>query len=280
MFSKKVSVVIPTYNRAQCILQSIQSVLKQTYSNVELIVVDDGSTDETESLIRGISDHRVRYIYKENGGACSARNRGIEEAKGDYIAFQDSDDWWADNKLELQLKALNENVADVCICRMKSVDSSCEKITVIPPENQELKISSLLFSNFISTQMIVAKKKCFDEIRFDTEMPRLQDWDLCIRLMGSYSFTMVNEVLVQQNIGKDSISKKNDALIKALERILMKYSGEYEGNKKALSNVEKELGNAYAQHGSKKMASHWYKRSMIDYPNIKAAAKLALLRLK
>ena len=87
-----VSVIIPTYNRAHLIKRSAMSVLNQTYSNLELIIVDDGSTDNTEEVVKSIDDNRVIYIKQPNQGACAARNNGIDHAKGEFIAFQDSDD--------------------------------------------------------------------------------------------------------------------------------------------------------------------------------------------
>jgi glycosyltransferase involved in cell wall biosynthesis len=103
-----VSVLIPTFNRAYCVGNAIESALAQTYENIEIIVIDDGSTDETENIVarKFSSDKRVRYVRKTNGGVSSARNCGIKTAKGDYIAFLDSDDTWKTWKIDLQLKCL------------------------------------------------------------------------------------------------------------------------------------------------------------------------------
>ena len=89
-----VSIIIPTYNRADKLKAAIMSVLNQTYCDLELIIVDDGSTDDTKNVVANIDDNRLRYVYQKNAGACVARNNGIEEAHGDYIAFHDSDDVW------------------------------------------------------------------------------------------------------------------------------------------------------------------------------------------
>ena len=100
-----VSVIIPTYNRAMRCKTAVESVLSQTHENVEVIVIDDGSRDNTREVICGM-DGRVRYIYQSNAGVSAARNRGLEEATGDYIAFLDSDDSWLPWKLEAQLSTL------------------------------------------------------------------------------------------------------------------------------------------------------------------------------
>ena len=113
-----VTVIIPTYNRAKTIERSINSVLSQSYSNLELIVVDDGSSDNTKSVVENIDDSRVRYIWQNNSGACAARNNGINNARGEYIAFNDSDDTWKPNKLEKQLEVVTKTGADVVFCKL------------------------------------------------------------------------------------------------------------------------------------------------------------------
>lgn len=103
----KVSVVIPTYNRATKVPKAIESVLAQTFKDVEVIVVDDGSSDDTQKVLTGAFGHRIRYCPQTNQGASIARNKGIEQARGEWIAFLDSDDHWEEDKLEWQFKALD-----------------------------------------------------------------------------------------------------------------------------------------------------------------------------
>src|SRR5580692_1260134 len=104
----KVSVVIPTYNRATKVPVGIKSVLAQTFSDLEVIVVDDGSSDGTGQILSDIFGDRIRYIAQPNQGASVARNRGVEEARGEWVAFLDSDDIWEKDKLEWQFKALEQ----------------------------------------------------------------------------------------------------------------------------------------------------------------------------
>ena len=106
LINPKISVVIPTYNRADKVLSAIESVLSQTYPDLEVIVVDDGSTDDTGQVLGEAFGHRIRYYAQPNQGASVARNKGISEARGEWIAFLDSDDFWEKDKLEWQLKAL------------------------------------------------------------------------------------------------------------------------------------------------------------------------------
>ena len=115
-----ISIVMPTYNRAYIIDSSIKSVLAQTYSDFELIIVDDGSTDDTEKVIKSFNDKRIRYIKLEkNSGASHARNIGIENAKGEYITFHDSDDTMASTKLEEQYNYMKENDYDISFCEFE-----------------------------------------------------------------------------------------------------------------------------------------------------------------
>ncbi|MEJ2610102.1 MAG: glycosyltransferase family 2 protein [Candidatus Thiodiazotropha sp.] len=104
----KVSIIIPTYNYAQFIKESIDSVLLQTYRDFELLIIDDGSTDDTEEIVTEIRDSRLKYIKIPNGGVSVARNKGLELAQGEYIAFLDADDKWHPEKLELQVRIFNE----------------------------------------------------------------------------------------------------------------------------------------------------------------------------
>lgn len=110
-----VSVIIPTYNRADCLPRSIDSILSQDYKEYEIIVVDDGSTDNTRQILQPYIDKElIRYIYRDNAGCAAARNTGIDAAKGDWIAFLDSDDRWLPDKLAVQMEYLLETGLDVC----------------------------------------------------------------------------------------------------------------------------------------------------------------------
>lgn len=222
-----ISVIIPTYNRASTIKKSINSVLQQTYTNLEVIIVDDGSTDKTEEIINEIKDPRVRLIIQKNQGACSARNTGIDAASGDYIAFQDSDDEWMPNKLDAQMQIFSKEVgADVVFCNaLKNTldEDGIEKLVLDERESGFIDRDMLQKKSMVSTQTMLMRAICLKDIRFDPEMPRLQDFDLVYRLSESYAFYFVNDPLVKIYVQKDSISMDPRKSIAARRRMIEKY---------------------------------------------------------
>ena len=222
-----ISVIIPTYNRRELLLRAIASVLGQTCADLECIVVDDASADGTAEAVRRIADPRVRYVRQEqNAGACAARNRGVALAKGRYIAFQDSDDVWHVDKLEKQLALLESTGADVAVCQMNRIgaDGGAE---VCPPKvpGGPLSLDDLLTENLCSTQCILGRAEVFRDVAFDPDMPRLQDWDLMLRLTEKYRVQFVPEPLVDVYLQPDSISSQPGKLLTALQRLYAKFHG-------------------------------------------------------
>lgn len=221
-----VSVIIPTYNRGRLILDSINSVLNQTYKNIELIVVDDCSTDDTEKTVKSIDDSRIKYIKLEkNSGACVARNKGIEISRGEFIAFNDSDDLWLPEKINSQLDFLYENNAEISFCKMECRTPENNFIHNFPNIEFDRKISykDLLKYNSASTQTIFGKTDCFKEIIFDATMPRLQDWDEVLRLSQKFSVFYQNKILVHTFFQKDSISTHPEKGVIGMEMLFEKH---------------------------------------------------------
>lgn len=199
----KVSVVIPTYNREATILRSIQSVLRQTYSELELIIVDDGSTDRTRDIIKGIDDSRIRYIPLENnGGVANARNVGAGLADGEWIAFQDSDDVWHIDKLEKQMAYSYRNPQYSMIYCSYVAHSQNEENILMPMKpylrKMEGKImNTLLLGNTIGAPTICVKRSCFLESGgFSTAYKSLEDWEYVIRFAKTYEIGFVEEPLL------------------------------------------------------------------------------------
>lgn len=232
-----ISVIIPTYNRAHTLLNSVNSVINQTYQNIELIIVDDGSIDNTEEVVKKIKDKRVKYVkLSKNVGACVARNIGIDLSKGEYIAFNDSDDIWHKDKLEKQIKALLKNKVDMVYCAIHRHYSSNYDSEKIPSEELIKKIriqglkNVLWEKNSISTGTILCSANVAREIRFDANLPRYQDWDFAIRACQKFKLFYQDEILIDAYEQTDSISISVEKEMKALLIIYEKNKKEIERN--------------------------------------------------
>lgn len=222
-----VSVIIPVYNRQDTISRAVESVLQQTYKNIEIIVVDDGSTDGTITILKSYSDPRIRILFQDHKGACVARNSGINEAKGFYIAFQDSDDEWMPDKLWKQIAYMKDNQFPICYCPFELHDSC---ISMFPPDyllrdKYERDIITVLKNeSVISTQTLILEKSILDDVgKFDSEMPRFQDYELIIRIVQKYKIGYCAEILVKVYRQKICITHDDSAKREAIYQLLRKH---------------------------------------------------------
>lgn len=240
-----ISVIIPAYNREDTVVRAIDSVLRQTHRDLEVIVVDDGSEDRTRQRVEGIRDPRLVYFRSEkNLGAAAARNLGISLAKGAYIAFQDSDDEWYENKLEVQLAYLEKTGADIVSCAFRRMDAVGQEPPMrIPGEDRfsgRVCFSDLLPANFCSTQTLLMKRACLAEDRFDPAYRRLMDWELLLRLSRKWALYFDNTVLVDQYVQKNSISRDQGAYIDAMNGLFAVLSEEYKAEAQRLSDASRQ----------------------------------------
>lgn len=186
-----VSVVIATYNMGNYIESAIDSILKQSYQNFELIVVDDGSVDDTEQRMVAYGDNaKIKYIKQENQGQPKAKNRGLKETTGAYVAFCDADDLWAPNKLELQLPLFKDHPeVGVVYSEVSYIDDKGNPLDKEQPyERYSGNVTDkLILKNFIPFGTAIVKKQCFDEMGlFDENLPMGIDWDLWLRFSTRY----------------------------------------------------------------------------------------------
>lgn len=274
-----VSVIIPTYNRAHLVGRAIGSVLNQTYQDFELIVVDDGSTDNTEEVVKSIKDPRIRYTrHDQNRGGSAARNSGIKMARGEYIAFQDSDDEWLPEKLEKQMRVFENAPAEVGVVYTGFWRIEGEKKTYIPSDKITRKEGNihgqLLKGNFVTTQATVVKRECFKKAgMFDEHLPRFQDWELFIRISKYYDFKCIDEPLVISYFTPASISANQHALIEALKLILEKHFQDPDKDRRLLSNMQYAVGNLLCQTGALNQGRDYLFMAVKSYPlNIKYLA--------
>jgi glycosyltransferase involved in cell wall biosynthesis len=225
-----VSVVVPTYNRESTIVRSINSILEQTYQNLECIIVDDGSSDHTKDVVSQIEDSRVRYIkLNQNRGPSVARNVGIRESRGDYIAFNDSDDLWLPDKLEIQMAKLEaEAEAGMIYCSYlyrkdgKEYQVPSEKCTQEELEGEIF--ASLWDSNKIGTPTILIKKECIKSCgAFSENLHSLEDWEFVLRISRKYKISYVNKILVHTHYSPKGVNEQYELQVEAIWQIMNQY---------------------------------------------------------
>ncbi len=199
-----VTCVITTFNRAGFILDAIKSVQMQTHRVDEIIVVDDGSTDDTSSVTRAIDDPRIRYTYQPNSGISKARNRGIRLSSGSVIAFLDSDDVWYPAKLAKQLSCLSHGGYGLVYCAKSWIDATGADIANPYPQSefpQGNVFRELFRSNFItSASCVIARRECFDTVGMFMETAEFasgEDYEMWLRIARSYPAGAVPEELVK-----------------------------------------------------------------------------------
>lgn len=233
-----VSVIIPTYNRSEYLKRAINSVLNQTMPDYEIIIVDDGSTDDTERVVRKYADKRIRYVkHRQRKGGSAARNTGILAARGSLIAFLDDDDEWLPRKLELQVKRFEENIKLGAVytgyfIRYGGTNGPIRKIV---PKKRGNIYKALLIRNVVGTaSTVMVRAECFFEVgMFDDSLPSSQDADMWRRLSRKYEFDYVEIPLVIYNAHfGNRVSGNYRAAAKACEIELEKFSQDLKRHKR------------------------------------------------
>jgi glycosyltransferase involved in cell wall biosynthesis len=194
-----VSAVVPAYNASRTVVEAVNSILTQTVGDLEVIVVDDGSRDDTADVVRSIDDPRVSLITKQNEGASSARNAGIRAARGRYVAFLDADDQWLPSKLERQLDVLE---SDPGVYAVQSgallVDDAMKPLSVLKCRPwKDALWDVLMFQNLpaFSSTFIAARDKLMERDGFDTSLVILEDWELAIHAVRHWKFQSIDDPL-------------------------------------------------------------------------------------
>jgi glycosyltransferase involved in cell wall biosynthesis len=195
-----VSVIIPTYNYGRFIADAIESVLRQTLPPAEILVVDDGSTDDTREIIKSFGDE-VRYLYQSNAGVCAARNRGAAESRGDLICFIDADDTMVPESIEKQVAKFAEDGVGLVHCGLRLVDHETSETIELQLEGGEDGVADnlLLWEGPVIAgpgAIIVSREAFFAVGGFDTEMKVGEDWDFCYRVARKFKVRFVAEPLV------------------------------------------------------------------------------------
>jgi len=205
-----VSVILPTYNRGWIVAEAIESVLSQTFKDYELIVVDDGSTDDTAKILQGFQDH-ILVITQENRGVSAARNRGMAKARGRYFAFLDSDDLWLSEKLSEQTSFFASH-PHALICQTEEI--WIRNGARVNPKEKHKKLSGDIFIPslalcLVSPSAVMIRRELFDDVGgFDESLPACEDYDLWLRVSWKYPVYLINKFLIMKRGGHaDQLSR-------------------------------------------------------------------------
>lgn len=271
--SAAVSVILPVYNRSASLEDSMRSVLNQSYRDLELIVVDDASTEDLQPIVDGVGDSRVRYIRREkNGGASAARNTGLAASEGRYIAFQDSDDLWLPGKLQMQMDLLESASPEVgAVIHSKVLYGSGPDgsygvglVSMRPPPHRIMKphedqVRKYLTENRISLQNALFRRDCYPEpLWFDDVTRSNADWAFSSSLAQHTKIAEYPEPVVMAFSSPDGISKLKRAKAIGLIRIVKRNRDAYARYPDAYGMMMWRIGRILARHGKRKMARRFY----------------------
>jgi glycosyltransferase involved in cell wall biosynthesis len=268
--SIKVSVIIPTYNRSKYLPRAVKSVLGQTFSDLEVIIVDDCSTDQTPAVAKKIvsQDSRVRYHRLEkNQGAPKARNTGIGLAKGEYIGLLDDDDNWRPNKLELQVKKFDSSPEEVALVYGGyKINYSDEDIAdrVKKPKKKGKIFEDLLDKCRIGSPTVLVRAVAFDKVgRFDLKLKSCQDWDMWLRISKEFKVDYVDEVVADYYLRSGGqISRNFSSQVQGRKRIFKKYRKYLEKHPDIMAKHIKTIVRFLVADNQKREALDWHKKLM------------------
>ena len=272
--SPLISVIIPAYNHAQFVEEAVESVLSQTYKHLEVIVVDDGSTDDTRDILKKYQN-KLTYIFQKNNGQSSARNHGIRTGKGTYIAFLDSDDLWLPEKLELQMEVMSQNQTIGLV--------SCGAYIINPKGRiedewirEEYQTREKLLRDlqtrklFLNTSCVLVKRMCLDRVgEFKEGLGFAEDWDLWLRIARHYEVRIIRKPLIKCRKhdgfkGYQQVKIMRSSICRIINDNLNGEGWRIRGE--AYSFMYADLAGLCLQKNRKWMAAVYALRSLLSYP--------------
>lgn len=287
---RKVDIIMPAYNSGKYIANAIESVLAQKYEDLKLYVVDDGSVDDTKLIIETYINKnpgKIAYSFQKNKGPAAARNKGISESNGEYIAFLDSDDIWYPEKLEKQISLFNNKNTGFIYCDNYFVD---EQRGIFQSYSRNVKLLSgdilldLFCDFFIITSSIVLRRECINQVGLFDEMLIVgEDYDFFLRLAKFFKADVVKEKLWERRVLSNSLSRKdfvldarNDLMI--LKRFLSNNSDFYHTHKKQINNRLSQyhfsFGYRYLEHGFNRNGFFEFIKSLYYRASLRAIKNL------
>lgn len=276
-----VSVIVPVYNRENYVGETLDSILRQTYQNIEIVAVNDGSTDNSLSVLLSYKEQypdKLLVIDQENQGQVKSRNNAILQASGEYIAFLDSDDLWLPEKLEKQLPLFVENVGLV-YSGIHNIDDEGNIIdTELCRSDMRGNIyEKLLIRNRMTGGTVVVRREVIEQVgMFDVEFAAAENWDLWLRVSKSYAVDFVNEPLVKYRKHPGNMSKDRMLMLNIINSILTKHcsnepvsSKEKVAINKARANYAYRKGIYYISEADYKTARKNFKETLRLFPGYK-----------
>jgi glycosyltransferase involved in cell wall biosynthesis len=253
-----VSVIIPTWNRADCVVNAIESALAQTYRNIEVLVCDDGSNDHTKEIVSALPDRRIRWIPGEHS-ECPAipKNRGIRHSKGEWLAFLDSDDTWRPRKLELQFEAISRyNTTAACTNAWRIQKKGHNSETFIFWNRPRVQFNDILAGNIIINSSVLLQKKLIARVSGfpeNKELIAIEDYALWLRILTITDFAFVRQCLVNYtDIPQNSVRRSPLAI--------------FYPHAKVMRNFDNWARNSTIQVQYLQQAHFWYIYSLKNFP--------------
>jgi len=276
----KVSIIIPTYNGAKYLPQAVESILAQTYDQYEIVIIDDGSTDQTKDIVSDFIDSypgKIRYIYQDNAGVSVARNTGIQNSKGRYIAFLDSDDQWLSQHLEKSVMAIESQPSTGLVhSNLTRVTESGK--TIETPVKNEKYVSGKIFEPLflrkgnIACSTVLFKKECCEKVGyFDEQLTRLgcEDREMWLRIAQQYEIYYIDEVLVHYRVHETNFSRDHERMFKARCYVIDKFCSNgtnHRLRKLALARIYRDMGDEFLLLNNFDEAKKWYTKSIAFAP--------------
>ncbi|MBW4508773.1 MAG: glycosyltransferase family 2 protein [Scytonematopsis contorta HA4267-MV1] len=221
----KVSVIVPAYNSMKYLPETLESILQQTFQDFEVLIINDGSSDNIVEWFSQIEDPRVKLISQTNKGLSSARNTGITNSQGEYIALLDSDDTWEKTKLEKQVNYLNQNSSIAVVHTwIKLIDEQGKSTgRILKSYAQGSILREVIEQNVIACLSVIARRCCFESVSgFDENLRSLEDWDIWIRIAKDYQFAVIQEPLANYRQIPTSMSKNYQVMEQSFHTVIEK----------------------------------------------------------
>ncbi|MCC4831104.1 glycosyltransferase family 2 protein [Shewanella sp. 10N.7] len=274
-----VSVIIPTYNRVDLLKKALDSVLNQNYQHIEVVIVDDASTDNTLNFCNSLDDVRISYHrFDSSKGGNYARNFGVQKSRGSIIAFLDDDDEWLPLKLTEQLRILQiQSQVGLVYTGASVVNLEHDlKYNIVPKERGDLSRSILTYNHIGTTSSVMMRRSIFEEAgMFDIEMPQLQDYDLWIRVCQICNIEFIDRPLINYYVHTNGtqITTSVDKNKQSIEMIDKKYADlistlSEKEQKKRFCQRYNAMGKRKLKNNETTEAIKFFIRSFMSYPNL------------